>query len=252
VPDPDSVEANACAHRNNHCGTWNLPCRKAILKEASKMYFKETDTFTTDGAFQQNMKIAPTAEDCEADRFLMEMELRGSWRHERASRHINDTSMMTTEVTQAWLQIIQEEMCMEDKGYVKDDAPPMCFNTSYVLKDICRCNNWPFIMDGDFIKRNIVMFCRPPTECPLLMSQIIKRPRFVLYNASRKKVCWYRPDPTPTRGWGQGLKTEDYLIDPPTCVFKVEHDDCLGTNEFVARGGRAALAALLAAVLLQW
>lgn len=250
VPDPDSVEASSCAHRNNLCGVWNMPCRKAVMQESSKLYYAESTQYTTDGAFRQQLKASMSLEECEAKQYFMEMELRGSWRHERASKHLNDTSMITTEVTQAWLQIIKEEICQEDQGYIKDDGPPTCFNTSYVMRDLCPCNGWPFIMDGDFVRRNIVMFCRPSRECPLLMDQIVKRPRFTLYNASRKAVCWYRPDATPTVGWGQGLTKEEFKPAPPVCVFKEKHDDCLDTNAFMNGVGGVALVWL--AIMTQW
>ena len=46
------MEASSCSHRNNLCGHWNLPCRKAVLSEYSKHYYSEYASYTEDGAFQ--------------------------------------------------------------------------------------------------------------------------------------------------------------------------------------------------------
>jgi hypothetical protein len=284
----DSVEASSCSHRNNLCGHWNLPCRKAVLSEYSKHYYSEYASYTEDGAFQSVMMMAISKEDCEAGEYFVKMELRGSWRHDRASTHLNDTSMLTTEVNQAWLQIVNEVVCPPSKSYGSSDAPPDCFQSSDVLRDLCPCNGWPFLgqmkcqttdLEGpcpdmkvmdlydedkcrqrmaegadctfeiEKIKRNVVMFCRPKEQCPLLMSEIVRRPRFVLYNASRKATCFYRPDSTPTLGWGQGLEPHEFHPDPPICVRKITADDCVGTNDFLAmNAGRLVGLGLLAAL----
>jgi hypothetical protein len=117
---------------------------------------------------------------------------------------MNDSSTFTTEVSQAWLQIVNEENCYPTSQYSVVEEAPECFKTSDVLKDLCPCNGWPFVQDGTFVKRNIMLFCRPEEQCPILLGLIIRKPSFAHYNASSKAYCFYKPEASPYEGWGQG------------------------------------------------
>jgi hypothetical protein len=202
--DDNSAEANSCRHRMNMCGTATLPCRKAVLGKHNEMYYKETVEYSDDGSFTRSMSHAMTNRDCTMNRFFVTMTVSGSWRHDGPSKFANDSSRFTTEVSQAWLQIVQEENCYPTSQYSMTQEAPECFKTSDILRDLCPCNGWPFIQDGEFVKRNIVLFCRPEEQCPILLGLIIRKPSFAHYNASSKAYCFYKPFANPVDGWGQG------------------------------------------------
>jgi hypothetical protein len=175
-----------------------------VLGKHNDMYYKETAQYSDDGSFTRVMSHAMTARDCKMNRFFVQMTVSGSWRHDGPSKYANDSSTFTTEVSQAWLQIIQEENCYPTSQYSLTDEAPKCFKTSDILKDLCPCNGWPFVQDGDFVKRNIMLFCRPEEQCPILLGLIIRKPAFAHYNASSKAYCFYKPEANPVDGWGQG------------------------------------------------
>jgi hypothetical protein len=202
----NSPEANSCRHRMNMCGTATLPCRKAVLGKHNEMYYKERATYADDGSFTRVISHSMTNRDCKMNRFFVTMTVSGSWRHDGPSKYANDSSTFTTEVSQAWLQIVQEENCYPTSQYSLTEEAPKCFKTSDVLKDLCPCNGWPFIQDGDYVKRNIMLFCRPEEQCPILLGLIIRKPAFSHYNASSKAYCFYKPYANPVDGWGQGWK----------------------------------------------
>jgi hypothetical protein len=223
--ESDSVEAASCAHRYNLCGSWTLPCRRSVLAENNSMFYKERNQFLGDGTFNKIYSHAMTKSDCEKDRFFVELSTSGAWRHEAASKWSNDTSLISTEVSQAWLQIVREENCYPTSYYDKSGAPPMCFNTSHILEDLCPCNNWKFIeKDGSFVKRNVILFCRPAEQCPLLLNLVIRKPSFQHYNASTKAACFYKPEADQIDGWGQGLLAFKPQLE--ACTKKDKEADC--------------------------
>jgi len=170
----------------------------------NEMYYKEHAQYSDDGSFTRVMSHAMTNRDCKMNRFFVTMTVSGSWRHDGPSKYANDSSTLTTEVSQAWLQIVQEENCYPTSQYSMTEEAPECFKTSDVLKDLCPCNGWPFVQDGEFVKRNIMLFCRPEEQCPILLGLIIRKPSFAHYNASSKAYCFYKPAANPVDGWGQG------------------------------------------------
>lgn len=212
-------QAATCMHAALMCGEWVRPCRAAA--QGGLLYYQDEEKYNSDGSFERLSYLSPSLDSCERGEYFLKLKSRGSWRHERPSDFKNGTSLMTTEIQEAWLQIRRDVVCeMDDRG-----DPILCFNTTELLMDFCPCNNWPWRIGDEYIERHIVLFCRPASECQLMHDVVLRRPQYFHYNASKSHICFFSPGTSRQMGWGIGEKKFNPIIEG--CIRKKENFDCV-------------------------